>query len=523
MHQTDILIIGTGIAGAVAAITAADMGKSVTILTKTPEILSGNTAYAQGGIIYKGLTDSPQKLKQDILDAGAGHSWEPAVDFLCTEGPPLVEKLLIERFKVNFDRNGDNSLDLTSEGAHSQARIIHSKDNTGVTIQSALINQLKAHKNITILLEHTAVDLMTLSHHSSNSLDIYEKPACFGAIVLDGQSGKVYPIYASHTILATGGLGQIYLHSTNPEESTGDGIGLAWRAGARCFNLQFIQFHPTSFFGERERFLISESVRGEGGILIDKNGTEFMTAFHDSGSLAPRDIVARGISQRMLDSGHPCVYLDISFKDAEWIKGRFPTIYNKCITFGVDITKEPIPVVPAAHYSCGGVGVSLRGRTSLKRLYAIGEVACTGVHGANRLASTSLLESVVWAVKAAEDAVRGSKGDDYFPHIYPWKEEDDFVDPALIAQDWLTIKNTMWNYVGLVRTRQRLLRARTILRHLQSEIEQFYQKAKMTRSVVELRNGVQTALAVTSATLEAPKSLGSHYLQESHARSVMIE
>lgn len=511
-RSADILILGTGLAGSIAAIAAADAGRDVLMVTKTDEILSGATPYAQGGIIYKGAKDTPEKLKNDILRAGDGHCWEIAVNQLATMGPQLVEKFLFERCGVDFDKDADDKLDLTAEAAHSEPRIIHSKDKTGKTIQQAVIETMRKHTNIRVLTSHTAVDLLTLSHHSKNSLDIYEKPACFGAFVLDNRKGCVYPVFASQTILATGGLGQIYLHTTNPPESTGDGIALAWRAGARCFNLQYIQFHPTTFYNERDRFLISESMRGEGGVLIDNRGERFMKKFHKLGSLAPRDVVARGIHQTLLDADAKCVYLDISFKDSQWIKERFPTIFEHCLKAGVDIRTEPIPVVPAAHYSCGGVGVSLRGRTSLKRLYAVGEAACTGVHGANRLASTSLLESIVWGYAAGEDAARACKANDYYPDIYEWELEKDIVDPALIAQDWLNIKNTMWNYVGLVRTRQRLLRARTILRHLQSEIDTFYQKAKITKRILQLRNGVQSAIAVTHDTLEARISKGAHFL-----------
>lgn len=512
MNKTDILVIGSGLAGGTAALIAADKGRHVTIITKTAEILSGSTPHAQGGIIYQGLTDTAAKLKKDIIEAGDGQCWEPAVEELCSNGPKLVKEILIERLDVKFDKRVDNELDLTAEGAHSEARIIHSKDSTGYSIHSALITALTNHKNIEIKTEHTVVDLLTLSHHSTNLLDIYDDPACFGAYVLDNRTGKVETILANKTILATGGLGQIYRHTSNPIESTGDGIALAWRAGARCFNLQYIQFHPTTLYHDRDRFLISESMRGEGAILIDKNGREFMKDYHELASLAPRDIVARGIHQTMLDTDHPCVYLDISFKNSNWIKERFPTIYQYCYKSGIDIATQPIPVVPAAHYSCGGVGVSLRGRTSLKRLLAVGEVSCTGVHGANRLASTSLLESVVWGYNAGIDAAEMHPQDNYFPEIYPWEEENENFDPALIAQDWINIKNTMWNYVGLVRTRVRLLRARTILRHLQTEVEQFYQKAKMTKSMIQLRNGVQTAIAVTYATMEARVNKGCHYV-----------
>lgn len=514
IEKVDVLIIGTGLAGCITAITAAEQGRNVLMITKTEELMSGNTPYAQGGIIYTGEKDSPQKLKKDIMDAGDGHCWEIAVDQIAKLGPKLVKDLLIEKFNVQFDRTSDDNLDLTAEGAHSQPRIIHSKDHTGKAIHKAVIEAVLKNPNIRIYKNHTAVDLLTLSHHSKNSLDIYKKPACFGALILNNVTGKTFPIYAKYTILATGGLGQIYLHTTNPPESTGDGIALAWRAGARCFNLQYIQFHPTSFYSEKETFLISESLRGEGAILIDNKGNPFMDRFHELKSLAPRDVVARSIHQVMLETGHPCVYLDISFKNSEWIKNRFPTIYQNCLKAGVDITTEPIPVVPAAHYSCGGVGVNLNGRTSLRRLYAVGEVSCTGVHGANRLASTSLLECLVWGWTAGMDISKDTDDSNYFPEIFEWIDETENIDPALIAQDWFTIKNTMWNYVGLIRTRQRLHRAQQTLRHLQSEIEQFYRKAKMTRSMIELRNGVQTAIAVTNATVEQRVNRGAHFLKE---------
>lgn len=514
MYKTEILVIGTGLAGAISALTAAENGKKVMIITKTKSLMSGSTKHAQGGIIYKGMDDSPEKLKRDIIEAGHNHCWPPAVDLIAEQGPAMVKKLLIDKYAVDFDTNGPGNFDLTSEAAHSEPRIIHSKDRTGESIQNTIIKYIENNENITVLLDHSAVDLLTTSHHSKNSLDIYEKPACFGAFILNNQTGKVFPVYANKTILATGGLGQIFLHTTNPPESTGDGISLAWRAGARCFNLQYIQFHPTTLYNDRDSFLISESVRGEGGILLDKDGNRFMKKYHELAELAPRDVVSRSIHQQMLETEHPCVYLDISHKDSDWIKERFPTIYEHCLNAGIDITKEPIPVVPAAHYSCGGVGVSLKGRTSLQRLYAVGEVACTGVHGANRLASTSLMEAVTWGYLAAMDACREKDNDHYFPDIYPWEEETEPADPALIAQDWMQIKNTMWNYVGLIRSKQRLLRARTTLRHLQSEIDDFYRKTKMSRKILELRNGVQTALAVTQATLEERVSRGTHYVVE---------
>ncbi len=512
--QTDILIIGTGLSGAIAALTAADLNKKVTIITKTPTLISGNTPHAQGGIVFKGLNDSPEKLKSDILKAGAGHCWEVAVEQLCNMGPTLVQQLLVEKHAVNFDISPENgSLKRTAEAAHSEARILHSKDQTGLSIQESVTTAIESHPNISILTNHTAIDLLTFSHNSIASTDIYKKPGCFGAMILQKNSGEVFPIYANRTILASGGLGQIYLHTTNPEESQGDGIAMAWRAGARCFNLEYVQFHPTTLFHDSGRFLITEAVRGEGGKLIDVNGHEFMASIHPKGAMAPRDIVARGIHQTMLDTGHPCVFLDISHKPKKWIDERFPFIVQTCNELGINISKEPIPVVPSAHYSCGGIGVNLLGHTSLKRLYAVGEVACTGVHGANRLASTSLLEALVWGYVAGKDACENYDGDDYFPDHHPWVIESEEIDPALIAQDWLTIKNTMWNYVGLVRTRQRLQRARTILRHLQSEVENFYQKAKLSPEIIGLRNGVQTANAIVSAAIEARESRGTHFVQ----------
>lgn len=518
MKQTDILIIGSGMAGAIAAITAADNGQKITIITKTNNILSGSTAVAQGGIIYRGIDDTVESLKKDIMIAGAEHCWEPAVQQLVTLGPQLVDELLINRFGIDFDKTKNDatlSLDLTAEGAHSLRRIIHCKDKTGQTIQKAIANVLEQHKNINILTNHTAIDLLTLSHHSKNSLDIYKRPACFGAIVFDSVNNRTFPIFAKNTILATGGLGQIFLHTTNPLESTGDGIALATRAGVRCFNLEYIQFHPTAFYNEHnDRFLISEALRGEGGILIDKDGNEFMNNYHHQGNLAPRDVVARTIQKILLETSASCVYLDVSFKGEDWLIDRFPTIYNYCLNAGINIAKEPIPVVPAAHYSCGGVGVNLNGRTSLQRLYAVGEISCTGVHGANRLASSSLLEALVWGYTAGNDASVKKDSDDYFPSIYEWVNETEEMDTALLVQDWTSLKNTMWNYVGLIRTKQRLLRAIKMLRELQIETEQFYKKAKLSREIIELRNGIETAIAVTNATLASPLSRGAHYLME---------
>jgi len=319
-------------------------------------------------------------------------------------------------------------------------------------------------------------------------------------------------IYADQTILATGGLGQLYLHSTNPLESRGDGIAMAWRAGARCVNLHYIQFHPTALFHETGRFLISEALRGEGAQLYDVNGNRFMKNIHNQHDLAPRDIVARAIHKTLIQTSHPCAYLDISHKPSDWIKNRFPNIYQHCFNLGLDITQKPIPVVPAAHYSCGGVSVDLSGKTSLDRLYAIGEVSCTGVHGSNRLASTSLLECLVWGHIAGKNAATQT-ADHTIPNTTDWVQGSKQIDPALITQDWLTIKNTMWNYVGLIRTQERLHRAQDILRNLQYDIEKYYQTSKLTPDIIGLRNGIQTAVAITSSALEDRVSKGCHYIE----------
>ena len=510
--EADILVIGSGLAGAISALTAAEENKKVVLITKNKTLLSGNTKWAQGGIAYTNSNDSEEKFFKDISVAGHNHNNSSAVQQLVKEGPKLVESLLINKFKVPFEKDSSGNLLYTSEAAHSTNRIIHCKDQTGNIIHNHVLKKLRNHPKIKIYRNHTAIDLLTYSHHSINTVDIYKKPACFGAIILDNINHEIIKIHSKNTILATGGLGQIYLHSTNPSESRGDGIAMAWRAGARCFNLHYIQFHPTALYHESGRFLISEALRGEGAKLYDNTGKPFMDSIHKLGSLAPRDIVSRGIHQALIETAHPCVYLDISHKKSDWIKKRFPTIYKHCMDLGINITNKPIPVVPAAHYSCGGIGVNLYGRTSLKRLYAIGEVSCTGVHGANRLASTSLLECLVWGYIAGKNASQHIE-DENIPETSKWIEETEHIDSALIAQDWLTIKNTMWNYVGLVRTRERLHRAQHILRNLQYDIEKFYQKAKLTPEIIGLRNGIQTAVAVTSAALEDRESKGCHFIK----------
>ena len=513
--KTDILIIGSGLAGCAAALAAAKRNVEVTLLTRSSEPEESNTFWAQGGIIYEGEHDSPEKLVADILAAGAGLSSPEAAWLLASEGPRLVKEILIDELGVPFDESPGNSTrwDLTAEAAHSLPRILHQKDQTGSAIERVFVERVSTHPRVKLIPAATAVDLLTVSHHSVEPLDVYKSPTCIGAYVLDQASGEIFPILAKETILATGGLGRVYLHTTNPPGARGDGIAMAYRAGTRCINIQYVQFHPTTFFHPSGRFLISEAMRGEGARLVDSKGREFMSQFHSDGSLAPRDVVARGIHQMMLESGEPCAYLDISHKPADQVRERFPGIYAHCLKYGIDITKDPIPVVPAAHYSCGGIAIDEWGRSNLHRLRAVGEVSCSGLHGANRLASTSLLECLVWGTRAgahaAEFIARGEEF--YFPRIAPWRYEREPVDPALIAQDRLSIQQTMWNYVGLIRSMKRLNRAHEILRELHLEISRFYEKAEVTDAMVGLRNGIQTALVILLAAIECRQSRGCHY------------
>ena len=513
--KTDILIIGSGLAGCAAAWAAAKHNVEVTLLTRSSQPEESNTFWAQGGIIYQGENDSPQRLVADILAAGAGLSHPEAASLLSREGPRLVKDILIDELGVQFDETpGDSTRwDLASEAAHSLPRILHHKDQTGSAIERVFIEKVSSHPRVKLVSAATAVDLLTTPHHSVEPLDVYRPPTCFGAYVLDQASGEIFPIFAKETILATGGLGRVFLHTTNPPGARGDGIAMAYRAGTRCINMQYVQFHPTTFFHPSGRFLISEAMRGEGARLVDSSGREFLLDFHPDGSLAPRDIVARGIHQMMLESGEPCAHLDISHKPADQIRERFPGIYAHCSNYGVDITRDPIPVVPAAHYSCGGIAVDEWGRSNLHRLRAVGEVSCSGLHGANRLASTSLLECLVWGTRAGADAAELiARGDDfYFPGIAEWRYEREPVDPALIAQDWLSIQQTMWNYVGLIRSTKRLNRAHEILRELDLEISRFYEKAEISDAMIGLRNGIQTALTILLAAMECRQSRGSHY------------
>jgi L-aspartate oxidase len=514
--QTDVLIIGCGIAGATAALQLAEAGLDVTVITRAADPAETNTFYAQGGIIYRGLDDSPELLAKDIVHAGAGHCNPQAVQILAEEGPLLVKQILLDQVGVPFDRsNGDLSLAL--EGGHSVARITHAADATGKAIELALMHALKSRPNICLLTGYTAIDLLTPSHHSLDRHAVYEPQSCVGAYLLKQTDNTVVRCLARHIILATGGLGQIYLNNTNPAGARGDGIAMAYRAGARVINMEFVQFHPTTFYHpSAPRFLITEAVRGDGGRLVNAAGEPFMQNYDaEWKDLAPRDVVSRSIYHEMLTHDVTNMYLDLRSTIPEArIREHFPNVYQKCLSYGIDLTRDLVPVVPGAHYSCGGVWVDEWGLSTIDRLYAIGEVACTGVHGANRLASTSLLEGLVWGKRAAQHIVQQHpERTAPDPALIPtWKYIGDEVpDPALIGQDMSVIKNMMWNYVGLVRTTDRLNRALRELRHLETEIERFYRSSQLTDGLIGLRNAVRTAVIVAMAAWENKQSMGCHY------------
>lgn len=517
---SDVLVIGCGISGCVTALQLAETGVKVTLITRAKTPNESNTYYAQGGIIYRSPDDSPDLLIQDLLKAGAHYNNPKAIKVLAEEGPELVKQILIDKVNVNFDRTEEGDLSLIKEGAHSTSRILHSADTTGKTIEIALLNAIKGHKNIRLLTAHTAIDLLTLSHHSKNREAIYDPQTCIGAFVLDQEKGEVIRCMAQYTVLATGGLGQIFLRTSNPAGARGDGLAMAYRSGARVINCEFVQFHPTTFHHPNApNFLISEAVRGAGAKLVDVHGNQFMSKYSPVWKdLAPRDIVARSIHQEMLEQGISNVYLDLqSYMKPSVIKKRFPEIYKNCLGFGVDISTELIPVVPAAHYFCGGVWVDEWGETTIKNLFAVGEVACTGVHGANRLGSASLLEGLVWGARSADRISSLLKTTNDFGHIEisPWKFSGEIPpDLALIQQDMSSIQHILWNYVGLVRTSSRLERALSELRNLESQVERFYRTTRVTDSLIGLRNAVLAAILISRAAWANRQSVGCHYRED---------
>jgi L-aspartate oxidase len=509
MKEFDFVVVGSGIAGLSFALKAAERG-TVAIVTKR-SLVDSNTAWAQGGVACVTSDEDSFELHiADTLNAGAGLCHEDAVRAVVTEGPDRIRELMT--LGLNFDERetdgGTFEFDLGKEGGHSKRRVLHVQDATGKEIETTLATRAREHPQITILERHMAVDCIT-----TGKLGYAMQNSCVGLYVLDETTGEVETIRTDVTVLATGGCGKVYLYSTNPDIATGDGVAMAWRAGATIANMEFIQFHPTCLFNPLAKsFLITEAVRGEGGILVDAQGRRFMDRAHPLKELAPRDIVARVIDAEMKKTGSKCVYLDISHKPADFVRSRFPTIYETCLKYGIDITKEPIPVVPAAHYQCGGVRTDLNGETSVRGLYAVGEAACTGLHGANRLASNSLLEALVIAHRAAGKVTRRVH-EHVAIELPEWRsgEVQDVDELVVIYHNWDEIRRLMWDYVGIVRTDKRLQRAAARLRNLHTEIQEFYWNFKITADLLELRNLVTVAALIVDCALSRKESRGLHF------------
>ena len=512
--QTDCLVIGAGLAGCAYALHAARAGLEVQLLSLNGPLVA-NSDWAQGGIIYN-VSPDPTILARDIFEASGNTANPLAVDQLVKEGPVAVRELLIDELRVPFDRTGEGGLEFTREGGHSERRIIHTKDTTGHAILSSVVAKVDATPHITRRQGWIAIDLLTLSHNTGDPRARYEPLTCFGAYVLDTSTGEVCAIVAKKTILATGGLGHIFQHSTNQPGSVGHGVAMAFRVGARLIDLEYVQFHPTVFFKKgAPRFLITEALRGEGAVLVNAHGDRFMEKVHPRASLAPRDVVSRAIHQEMAATGDSCAFLDLSALKPDFIRERFPYIHDRCREYGVDILREPIPVVPAAHYSCGGVHADMNGRTNVRHLNAIGETGCTGLHGANRLASTSLLECLTSAKFSARADIAEITANRFsLPDPRPWQSPSREPDPTLINQDMMLLQQTMWNYAGIIRSPKRITRARRIVLELREEIQSFYRDCRLSRPLIELRNAVQTALAVVHAATLNPRSKGCHFVTD---------
>ncbi len=518
MKRFDFLVLGSGIAGLSYALKVARRGR-VAIVTKKNSAES-NTNYAQGGIAaVTSKEDSFELHVRDTLEAGAGLCKETVVRQIISEGPARIAELIAlgMKFSERDDpANGRRELDLGKEGGHSKRRILHAKDVTGREIERALLAAIAAQPNIEIFENHLAIDLITSQKLGKSEIRNPKseiKNRCLGAYVFDKKSGNVETFAAPVTLLATGGCGKVYLYTTNPDIATGDGVAMAYRAGAAVADMEFIQFHPTCLFHPKAKsFLVSEAVRGEGGVLKTLEGREFMDEYHPLKSLAPRDVVARAIDSEMKKSGADCVLLDITHKPAQFIIERFPNIYQTCLRYGIDITREPIPVVPAAHYQCGGVVTNVDGETDIAGLYAVGEVACTGLHGANRLASNSLLEAVVVAHRAAEKIAHRPSPIADFP-IPDWQsgKADNPDEMVVVAHNWDEIRRLMWDYVGIVRTNKRLQRAQTRLANLQLEIQEYYWNFIINSDLLELRNIATVAELIVASALQRPESRGLNY------------
>ena len=513
---TDYLVIGSGIAGLCFALRAAENG-TVAVVTKK-ERTETSTNYAQGGIASVfDLDDSFDLHIRDTLESGVGLCNEQVVKMVVKDGPARIRELI--SMGVNFSRQEKDGqeLDLGMEGGHSKRRIVHTKDRTGMAVEEVLLQHADSHPNITIYENHVAIDLITKTKMIKRGIVTSEtRETCWGAYVLDVPQNRVRTFLSRVTVIATGGAGKVYLYTSNPDIASGDGVAIGYRVGVKVANMEFVQFHPTCLYHPlAKNFLISEAVRGEGGILLDSRGRRFMEDYHPMKDLAYRDVVARSIDLELKKSGDECVYLDISHKPADFIRERFPHIHGNCLQYGIDITKEPIPVVPAAHYMCGGMLTDENGLTNIDNLYAIGEVACTGLHGANRLASNSLLEALVFAKRAAERSARdlAQNRKHPLPQAPAWDpgRATDMEEQVVITHNWDEIRRFMWNYVGIVRTNRRLERAKTRVAIIQEEIKEYYWDFIVTRDLLELRNLALVAeLIITCASLRK-ESRGLHY------------
>ncbi|RLC27665.1 MAG: L-aspartate oxidase [Deltaproteobacteria bacterium] len=521
--ETDYLVIGSGIAGLSFALRAAQSG-TVAVVTKK-EKTEGSTNYAQGGIASVfDPDDSFENHVRDTLESGDGLCHEEVVRMVVQDGPERIRELISMGVRFTERPEDHGRLDLGREGGHSMRRIVHTKDLTGREVERTLLERVEENENIRIFENFMAIDLITKARTLRRGIIISEtRKSCWGAYVLDVEQGVVATFLAKITVLSTGGAGKVYLYTSNPDIATGDGVAVGYRAGAKVANMEFVQFHPTCLYHPlAKNFLISEAVRGEGGILLDRKGRRFMEVYHPLKDLAFRDIVARSIDMELKKSGDECVYLDISHKPAEFITDHFPHIYETCLKFQIDITKEPIPVVPAAHYMCGGLLVDRDGRTNLDNLYAVGEVACTGLHGANRLASNSLLEALVFARRAAGNASESLKKrrGEPLPRAPKWDpgSATDSEEMVVVSHNWDEIRRFMWNYVGIVRTNKRLARARTRVEIIQNEIREYYWNFTITRDLLELRNLVEVAGLIIECASLRKESRGLQYNLDYPAR-----
>ncbi|MCP4669806.1 MAG: L-aspartate oxidase [Desulfobacula sp.] len=509
-------MIGSGIAGLSYALKVAQFGR-VTIITKK-KIQKTNTALAQGGVAgVFSKTDSFDLHIEDTLAAGDGLCNKDVAKIVVENGPKRIKELVKQGANFNKQSSDEFDFSLGQEGGHSAKRIVYAHDLTGKEIEDTLVKNVESNANITILEDHIAVDLITFSSSIRSGLIVTQQENyCCGAYVLNNRTGKIETFYSAITLLATGGASKVYLYTSNPDIATGDGIAMAYRAGAMVANLEFVQFHPTCLYHSKAKnFLISEAVRGEGAFLIDSNGNRFMHKYSKDLELACRDVVARAIDNELKKTGANCVFLDISHKDPKFIKKRFPNIYARCLEYGIDMTKDPVPVVPAAHYMCGGVATDLNGKTDVQRLYAVGETACTGLHGANRLASNSLLEALVYSHKAYESSIeefkKSSNKTDVTLDQWDAGNTIDSDEAIVVSHNWDEIRRLMWNYVGIVRSDKRLQRALRRIQNIQKEINEYYWDFKVTSDLIELRNLATIAQLIIESALMRKESRGLHY------------